>query len=182
LVLLVSLDFRMTSTPLHSDLVLPAATWCEKTDLSSTDMHPFVHQFNPAINHLWESRSDWDIYKTIAKDFSELSKQHMPEPVKEVVTMPLMHDSPGELATRLREAKDWSKGEVDAVPGLTMPNFNVVERDYTQIFDKYVTVGPKLGTGKIGAHGVQFSAKKEFEELKSITGVYTDGSIRDGLP
>src|SRR5699024_4223839 len=86
--LLVSLDFRMTSTPLHSDIVLPAATWYEKTDLSSTDMHPFVHPFNPAINPLWESRSDWDIYKTIAKDFSELSKQHLPEPVKDVVTMP----------------------------------------------------------------------------------------------
>src|SRR5699024_9049457 len=119
-------------------------------------------------------RSDWDIYKTIAKDFSELSKQHLPEPVKDVITMPLMHDSPGEIAKPIGEVKDWYKGEVDAVPGQTMPSFNVVERDYTQIFDKYVTVGPKHGTGKIGAHGVQFSDKKEFEELKSITGVYTD--------
>ncbi|KKK33386.1 nitrate reductase [Salinicoccus sediminis] len=180
--LLVSLDFRMTSTPLHSDIVLPAATWYEKTDLSSTDMHPFVHPFNPAINPLWESRSDWDIYRTIGKDFSELAEEHLPEPVKDVVTMPLMHDSPGEIAQPLGEVKDWSKGEVEAIPGLTMPNFDVVERDYTQVFDKYVTVGPKLGTGKIGAHGVQFSAREEFEELKSITGVYTDGSIKDGLP
>ncbi|MYS75416.1 molybdopterin-dependent oxidoreductase, partial [Streptomyces sp. SID5926] len=43
--LLLSLDFRMTSTTLFSDLVLPAATWYEKHDLSSTDMHPFVHAF-----------------------------------------------------------------------------------------------------------------------------------------
>ena len=47
--LLLSLDFRMTSTTLFSDIVLPAATWYEKHDLSSTDMHPFVHAFNPAI-------------------------------------------------------------------------------------------------------------------------------------
>src|SRR5690606_36018332 len=31
---LLSLDFRMTSTTLFSDIVLPAATWSEKHDLS----------------------------------------------------------------------------------------------------------------------------------------------------
>ena len=36
-----------------------------------------------------------------------------------------------------------------------MPNFSIVERDYTQIYDKFVTVGPKLEKGKIGAHGVR---------------------------
>ena len=73
--LVVSLDFRMTATPLYSDIVLPAATWYEKHDLSSTDMHPYVHPFNPAIDPLWESRSDWDIYKTLAKAFSEMAKR-----------------------------------------------------------------------------------------------------------
>ena len=47
--LLISADFRMTSTTLLSDIVFPAATWYEKYDLSSTDMHPFVHAFTPAI-------------------------------------------------------------------------------------------------------------------------------------
>jgi Molybdopterin oxidoreductase len=32
------------------DVVLPAATWYEKHDLSSTDMHPSVHADNPAIS------------------------------------------------------------------------------------------------------------------------------------
>ena len=41
------------------------ATWYEKHDLSSTDMHPFVHPFNPAIGSPWESRSDWDIFMFI---------------------------------------------------------------------------------------------------------------------
>lgn len=67
--LLVSLDFRMTATPLYSDIVLPAATWYEKHDISSTDMHPFIHPFNPAIDPLWESRSDWDIFKTLSRTF-----------------------------------------------------------------------------------------------------------------
>ncbi len=48
--LLLTLDFRMTTTTLHSDVILPAATWYEKHDLSTTDMHPFVNTFNPAIS------------------------------------------------------------------------------------------------------------------------------------
>ncbi len=33
-------------------VALPAATRYEKADLSSTDMHPFVHAFTPAIGRL----------------------------------------------------------------------------------------------------------------------------------
>ncbi|MEM3327039.1 MAG: nitrate reductase subunit alpha, partial [Thermoproteus sp.] len=46
--LVVTLDFRMSTSALYSDVVLPAATWYEKHDLSTTDLHPFIHPFNPA--------------------------------------------------------------------------------------------------------------------------------------
>jgi hypothetical protein len=39
--LLVTLDFRMSTTCLYSDIVLPTATWYEKNDLNTSDMHPF---------------------------------------------------------------------------------------------------------------------------------------------
>jgi nitrate reductase alpha subunit len=45
----------MTSSTLLPDVVLPAATWYEKQDLSSTDMHPFVHAFTPALDPPWEA-------------------------------------------------------------------------------------------------------------------------------
>lgn len=183
--LLVSLDFRMTATPLYSDIVLPAATWYEKHDLSSTDMHPYVHPFNPAIDPLWESRSDWDIYKTLAKVVSEMAKDYLPGTYKDVVTTPLGHDSKQEIATPLVIVKDWSKGEIDAIPGKTMPNFTIVERDYTLIYDKYVSVGPKLETDKVGAHGVSFSVKEQYEELKSMLGTWNDKdpkSIKNDKP
>ncbi|MFC7555663.1 molybdopterin-dependent oxidoreductase [Pseudoroseomonas wenyumeiae] len=38
--LLVTIDFRMNTTTLFSDIVLPTATWYEKSDLNTTDMHP----------------------------------------------------------------------------------------------------------------------------------------------
>ncbi|UMT75435.1 nitrate reductase subunit alpha [Staphylococcus roterodami] len=183
--LVVSLDFRMTATPLYSDIVLPAATWYEKHDLSSTDMHPYVHPFNPAIDPLWESRSDWDIYKTLAKAFSEMAKDYLPGTFKDVVTTPLSHDTKQEISTPYGVVKDWSKGEIDAVPGRTMPNFAIVERDYTKIYDKYVTLGPVLEKGKVGAHGVSFGVSEQYEELKSMLGSWSDtndDSVRVNRP
>ena len=41
--LVVDLNFRMDTSALYSDIVLPAATWYEKADLNSTDMHSFIH-------------------------------------------------------------------------------------------------------------------------------------------
>ncbi|MEI6202313.1 MAG: nitrate reductase subunit alpha, partial [Enhydrobacter sp.] len=40
--LLVTLDFRMSTTCVYSDIVLPTATWYEKNDLNTSDMHPFI--------------------------------------------------------------------------------------------------------------------------------------------
>lgn len=180
--LLVALDFRMTSTPLYADVVLPAATWYEKHDISSTDMHPFIHPFNPAVDPLWESKSDWDIYKTLAKSVSELAKTHMKGVFKDVVTSPLAHDSQQEISTPLGIVKDWSKGEIEAIPGRTMPGFAVVERDYTQIYDKYISVGPLLEKGKIGAHGVSFSVKDQYDELKLMLDTWEDDTIKNGMP
>ncbi|MDC5694118.1 nitrate reductase subunit alpha [Mammaliicoccus sciuri] len=180
--LLVALDFRMTATPLYADVVLPAATWYEKHDISSTDMHPFIHPFNPAVDPLWESKSDWDIYKTLAKSVSDLAKTHMKGTFKDVVTTPLAHDSKQEISTPYGVVKDWSKGEIEAIPGKTMPGFAVVERDYTAIYDKYVSVGPLLEKGKVGAHGVSFSVKEQYDELKIMLDTWEDDTVKNGLP
>ena len=60
--LVVDLNFRMDSSALYSDIVLPAASWYEKADLNSTDMHSFVHPLSAAVPPCWESKSDWQIF------------------------------------------------------------------------------------------------------------------------
>ncbi len=72
--LFTTLDFRMNGSCIYSDVVLPAATWYEKQDLSSTDLHPFVHPFNAAIPPPWETKTDWDAFNRIAADFSRLAE------------------------------------------------------------------------------------------------------------
>lgn len=179
--LLISIDFRMTATPIYSDIVLPAATWYEKHDISSTDMHPFIHPFNPAVDPLWESKSDWNIFRDLAKGFTDMAEEHLPGKYKDLVTSPLAHDTAQEISQPLGLVKDWSKGEIEAIPGKTMPAMKLVERDFTQVYDKFITAGPGF-RGKIGAHGVSFDVTEQYEELKSMNGIYTDGSIKDGLP
>src|SRR5690625_4537468 len=145
-------------------------------------MHPFVHPFNRAVDPLWQARSDWDIYRTIAEQFSELAKIHLPGTYKDLVSAPLAHDTPQEIAQPLGEIKDWKKGGIEAIPGKTMPALQIVERDYTQIFDKYVSLGPNIEHGKVGAHGVNFSVSEEYDMLKGINGVYYDETIKNDRP
>ncbi|RUW43856.1 nitrate reductase subunit alpha, partial [Mesorhizobium sp. M1A.F.Ca.ET.072.01.1.1] len=73
--LLVTLDFRMSTTCVYSDIVLPTATWYEKNDLNTSDMHPFIHPLSAAVDPAWEARSDWDIYKGLARAFSEVAPE-----------------------------------------------------------------------------------------------------------
>ena len=75
--LVVTLDFRMSTSCLYSDVVLPTASWYEKNDLNTSDMHTFIHPLSAAVDPVWESRSDWETYKTIARRFSELCAGHL---------------------------------------------------------------------------------------------------------
>ncbi|GKT08278.1 hypothetical protein DSTSK_15830 [Desulforhabdus sp. TSK] len=93
--LLVTTELRMSTSALYADIVLPAAGWYEMHDLSTTDMHPFIHPFNPAIDPPWETKTNWDQFKAIAKTFSHLAEQHLGQR-KDLVATPLLHDSPGE--------------------------------------------------------------------------------------
>jgi len=51
--LVVDLNFRMDSSALYSDIVLPAASWYEKADLNSTDLHSFIHPLSAAVAPVW---------------------------------------------------------------------------------------------------------------------------------
>ncbi|WP_348234582.1 molybdopterin-dependent oxidoreductase, partial [Salmonella enterica] len=61
--LVVTLDFRMSSTCQYSDIVLPTDTWYEKDEMNTSDIQPFLHPLTAAVDPDWESKSDWEIYK-----------------------------------------------------------------------------------------------------------------------
>ncbi|WP_406045632.1 nitrate reductase subunit alpha [Micromonospora sp. NBC_00898] len=178
--LLLSLDFRMTSTTLFSDIVLPAATWYEKHDLSSTDMHPFVHAFTPAINPPWQTRTDFDAFHGIAKAFSALAGPRLGVR-KDLVAAPLLHDTPDAMATPHGRVRDWAAEGETPVPGRTMPKLVVVERDYGAIADKLAALGPLMDTLGTTGKGVSVDVRPEVEYLRHKNGAVR-GGVADGRP
>ncbi|MCL2483495.1 MAG: nitrate reductase subunit alpha, partial [Propionibacteriaceae bacterium] len=172
--LVTTIDFRMNGSALMSDIVLPAATWYEKHDISTTDMHPFIHAFNPAIAPPWQARTDYDTFNGLADKFSELAKTHLGTRT-DVAPIPMITDTPDELAVPHGIVKDWKKGECEPIPGVTMPKLVVQERDFTQIGVKYRTLGPLISTLGTTTKGVTASGDDPVEFLSTRNGVRKDG-------
>jgi nitrate reductase alpha subunit len=173
--LIVDLNFRMDTTALYSDVILPSATWYEKDDLNTTDLHSFIHPLQAAVPPVWESRSDWDIFNAIAEKVSELAGTHLPDPVKDLIAVPLEHDTPDEIAQE--RVLDWRRDECEAVPGKTMPHLRLVERDYTRIAERMKAVGPGLRANGLAAHGIRWSCEDLYDELAARRPRLVDGRV-----
>ena len=178
--LVTTLDFRMSSTCVYSDIVLPTATWYEKDDMNTSDMHPFIHPLSAAIDPAWESRSDWDIYKSIARKFSEISEGELGVE-QDLVTIPMLHDSPGELAQPFG-GTDWKTAGEAPVPGKNCPNMVVVERDYPNTFKKFSSLGPMLEKLGNGGKGISWNTDHEVEFLGKLNHEVLDEGISQGRP
>jgi DMSO reductase family type II enzyme molybdopterin subunit len=64
---IVAIDWRMTSTGLWSDFVLPAAGWYERTEHKwVTPLMPFIHAGEKATT-FYEAKSDWEIISRLAQ-------------------------------------------------------------------------------------------------------------------
>ncbi|WP_446750714.1 nitrate reductase subunit alpha [Streptomyces sp. WZ-12] len=175
--LLLALDFRMTSTTLMADLVLPAATWYEKHDLSSTDMHPYVHAFSPAINPPWQARTDFEIFQGLAARFSELAAGRLDTAYDLVATVP-QHDTPGETAQPGGTVRDWRAPGVRPEPGRNMPLFSLVERDYTAVAAKLAAFGPLAEQQGMTVKGLTVHPGPESRWLAERCGTALSGPAR----
>ncbi len=89
--LIVVVDHQMTETVKWADIVLPATTWYEKTDLTATPLHPFLQLQQPAIDPVGESRSELEMWREIvrridpakAAEFFEMDEEAVIEAILE---------------------------------------------------------------------------------------------------
>ncbi len=178
--LLVTIDFRLSTTCLYSDIVLPTATWYEKNDLNTSDMHPFIHPLGKAVDPPWGCRSDWEIFKGIAKSFSENAEGVLGNET-DLVALPLLHDTPAELGQPV-DVADWKKGDCEPVPGKTMPAMVPVERDYPSTYAKFTALGPLMAKAGNGGKGIAWNTEHEVEFLGKLNGTVAVDGAAQGQP
>ncbi len=176
--LLVTIDFRMSTTAVYSDIVLPTASWYEKNDLNTSDMHPFIHPLQAAVDPAYESKSDWEIFKAIAMKLQEVAPEILGVET-DIVALPILHDTPAEIAQD--QVRDWKKGECELIPGRTAPNFVAVERDYTAIGDRFCALGPLMDSLGNGGKGISWNTGTEVQHLRELNGVWEEGPAK-GCP
>jgi complex iron-sulfur molybdoenzyme family reductase subunit alpha len=109
--LIVDINYRMDSTALNSDIVLPTASHYEKHDLSVTDMHTYVHPFTPAVEPLGEAKTDWQIFRELSEKIQEIAEQRGLEPIQDrkfdrEIDLQSLHDD---------YVRDWETGEEGAL-------------------------------------------------------------------
>jgi len=176
--LLVTIDFRMSTTAVYSDIVLPTASWYEKDDMNTSDMHPFIHPLQAAVDPAYESKTDWEIFKSIAKKFSEVAPEILGVET-DVVQQPLQHDSAGELAQAV--VRDWKRGECDLIPGKTGPAYIAIERDYPNLYKRYTALGPLMEKIGNGGKGISWDTSTEVKHLKALNGTVTEEGATQGM-
>jgi anaerobic selenocysteine-containing dehydrogenase len=127
--LVVVVDHQMTETAKWADVVLPATTWYEKTDLTATPLHPFLQLQQAAIEPVGESRSELWMWRELvrrldpakAAEFFEMDEEAAIEAIlaagdtpggpTEGITLDMLKAGPGrcDCASRTRTSRSWRR-------------------------------------------------------------------------
>jgi anaerobic selenocysteine-containing dehydrogenase len=98
--LVVVVDHQMTDTAKWADIVLPAATWYEKTDLTATPLHPFLQIQQAAIPPVGESRPELWMWQEIVKRIDPaLFGEHFDMTAEDAIEAILAQGGPAEGIT-----------------------------------------------------------------------------------
>jgi anaerobic selenocysteine-containing dehydrogenase len=98
--LIVVVDHQMTDTVRYADVVLPAASWYEKTDLTATPLHPYLQLQQAAIEPVGESRTELWIWQELMRRLApELAQEHFALTEDDAIEMILAAGGPTEGIT-----------------------------------------------------------------------------------
>ncbi|GIX24158.1 MAG: hypothetical protein KatS3mg122_1389 [Caldimonas sp.] len=107
-----------------------------RKERSQHQRHASLHP--SAVCRRWtrcgQARSDWEIYKGIAKKFSEVCVGHLG--VEKEWCSPRSCTTRRPSSPSPSMCRDWKKGECDLIPGKTAPQITVVERDYPNTYKR----------------------------------------------
>ena len=73
--LVVDINIRIDTTAFYSDVVLPAAGHYEKHDIVSTEEHTFFQCLTPAVEPLYGSKTEWEIFRLLSEKVQSVAEK-----------------------------------------------------------------------------------------------------------
>ena len=74
--LAIAVEKKMSFTAMHSDYILPASGWYEKSGIKYTMSYtPYIHYCDAAVPALGECKDEWEIYWLLSKRLQEIAKE-----------------------------------------------------------------------------------------------------------
>jgi nitrate reductase / nitrite oxidoreductase, alpha subunit len=169
----------MSTTCLYSDIVLPTASWYEKNDLNTSDMHPFIHPLSAAVDPVWQSRSTGRSTRASPRPSARSASATWVSRRGGADAHHARH--PAELAQPF-DVKEWKKGQCELIPGKTAPQITVVERDYPNVFKRFTALGPLMDKLGNGGKGIGWKTGTEVEQLGQAQRQDADRRRDQGMP
>ena len=84
--LIVNWDFRMSSSAMQSDIILPAAGWHEKSGIKFSQSYvPYICVGDAAVDPLFESAKEFDIMARLAMKIQERARQREEAPYVDAI-------------------------------------------------------------------------------------------------
>ena len=182
--LLVSADFRMTSTTLLSDVVLPGGDLVREA--RPVARPTCTRSCTPSPRRSTRRGRRKSDFEHVPPDRPRALRAR-PRPTSasasDLVSVPLQHDTPGETAQPGGVVRDWRRGDVRAGARARRCRCSqVVERDYTAIADKLATRRPARRLASASPSRTSpTGSRSEVERLAGSNGVMLGGA-GDGRP
>ncbi len=87
----------------------------------------------------------------------------------DVVLMPILHDTPGEMAQPF-DVKDWKTGRMRADPRQDhAADHRCVERDYPNLYKRFTALGPLMAKLGNGGKGIGWNTEHEVETRSAVS-------------
>ena len=108
-------------------------------------------------------RRDWDIFKRSRR--RSASWRRSPFPSRCATWSPRRSCTTRLTNWRSRRSATGREGECEPVPGKTMPHLRVVERDYANIYNKFISFGPMAREDGLSCNGVHVTIKTQYDQM-----------------
>ena len=163
--LVVDLNFRMDTSALYSDIVLARGD-VVREGRSEFDRHAQFH--SPALGGRAAVLGVQERLADLPRDRARSSPSSPPStsPSRCGISSPRRwhHDTPAEIAQP--KLQDWKKGEVEADSRQDdARTSSVVQRDYTNLYNQFISFGPLVSKNGLGAHGTQVHGRRRVRRV-----------------